>query len=46
MEALYDGWCAGCGERIYEGDDITMTDAGAQHEDCAPLPDEPVTFPL
>jgi hypothetical protein len=32
--ARYPGRCVDCKERIHEGDPITMTDAGAVHEDC------------
>lgn len=45
--ARYDGVCPGCGDFIESGfDEVVMTDAGAQHVDCAPGDDEPVTFPL
>ena len=33
FSARYPGKCAGCGERVHEGDLIRMTDSGAVHAD-------------
>lgn len=46
FEARFDGECAECDSAIYEGETIVMLDGEALCEDCAPKPDEPVTFPL
>lgn len=32
--ARYSGACASCGDRIHEGDQIEMSDAGAVHATC------------
>lgn len=32
--AAFESDCAACDDRIYEGDDIRMTNGEAVHEDC------------
>lgn len=38
--AKYDGWCSGCGDRIYEGDEVTYEGQRVVHEDCGPDAEE------
>lgn len=40
FSAAFDGTCAECGNDIFEGDDIAMTDDGAVHAECDTLEDE------
>lgn len=45
--ATFDSDCAECGARIVgDVDEIVMLDGEAIHEDCAPAPKTPVTFPI
>lgn len=45
--AQFNSICPECGDDIIADlDEITMTDAGAVHDDCGPSEPKPTTLPL